>query len=296
MAKIVYMSDIHLRPSIPLYRKENYTEQQFDKFNFMIETANELNAPIVVGGDLLDRSSNHPTRFLNRVMNAMRKLHSPWYIVPGNHDLLGHNMDVLEENTIYTMDFWEGMKLIRESCVLIFEDDVYLYLTPFGMEPILPEVGKKNILVVHEPVFESAVPFYMPDAFNRHTLKKRFPGYDLYFAGDIHIPFAKDNVYVAGSMMRMTTAQKDQRPRFYIIDTQTMEVETVYFPIEEDVWKLQTEVETSEVFKTDLSDIVDAINERGLRISYSAACQQLAGRHAKAFDVLIQEYKTKKGA
>ena len=133
----------------------------------------------------------------------------------------------------------------------------------------------------------------MPEALTVKQLEAKYPGYDLYLAGDIHIPCAKSKTLVSGSMMRMTTAQKDHKPRFYVIETETLKVETVFFPIEEDVWKDTTEVTLDDGFKKELNDLAAAMQERDEQLDYSAVCRSMSGDHWSKFDALIQEYKSK---
>ena len=39
--KLVYLSDLHLRPTAPINRKDDYVEEQFRKLDFVIDYAND---------------------------------------------------------------------------------------------------------------------------------------------------------------------------------------------------------------------------------------------------------------
>ena len=290
--KLVYLSDLHLRPTAPINRKDDYVEEQFKKLDFVIDYANDLGAEIVIGGDVFDRAANHPSWFVNRVLAYFRRAKSLVTAVPGNHDLIGHNLRTFHDNTLATLPYLSNFYVHVEAAT---ESDgaAFYHFTPFGMQPLPPEPGKKNILVLHEPVFENTVPFYMPDALTVEQLEAKYPGYDLYLAGDIHIPCQKSKTLVSGSMMRMTVAQKEHRPRFYVIDSETLETETVYIPINEDVWADTTEVVEDEGFKAELKDLALAMEERGENLDYPAVVEKLSGDHWQKFDGLINEYKSK---
>lgn len=293
--KIININDLHLRPTAPLNRKDDYVEAQFRKLDYIIDYVNKVDGMLVIGGDVFDRAINHPSWFLNRVMGAFLMCDEPIHIIPGNHDLLGHNLEKFGDNTLSLLTYalvWGG---VYHDIQFAATDNTLLTFVPFGAdtEHVRPRPGAKNILVVHEPVFEDTVPFYMPDALTVDQLEAKYPGFDLYIAGDIHIPCQKSKTLVSGSMMRMTTAQKDHRPQFFVIDSETLEVTVEYLPIEQDVWKLESEVVVDDGFKAELKDLAIAMSERGEMLDYSAVCERLSGEDWPVFDKLIQEYKEK---
>jgi hypothetical protein len=78
-----------------------------------------------------------------------------------------------------------------------------------------------------------------------------------------------------------------------VIDSETLETETVYIPINEDVWTDTAEVVEDEGFKAELKDLALAMEERGENLDYPAVVEKLSGDHWKKFDGLINEYKSK---
>ena len=295
--KLVYIADLHLRASAPINRKDDYVEEQFRKLDFIINYVNSIEGVLLIGGDVFDRATNHPSWFLNRVCTSFLRCRSKVLVIPGNHDLLGHNLETIEQNTIYTINFLHNSYVFTEFALKEI-GSALIHLIPFGEKhrglDVLNTRNEKHILVVHEPVFEDAVPFYMPDALNVEQLEKKYPGFDMYLAGDIHIPCQKSKTLVSGSMMRMTTAQKDHKPRFYVIDSDTLEVETVFIPINEDVWKDVSDIAEDSVLKEDLRELALAMQERDEQLDYSKVCEQLSGAYWVAFDKLINDYKSKK--
>ena len=296
--KLVYLSDLHLRPTAPINRKDDYVEEQFKKLDFVVDYANENRSWVIVGGDVFDRATNHPSWFINRVLHSFSNVKYGLFIIPGNHDLIGHSLGTFNNNTAATVAYLNNVQLFLKESVIFPSKDCSVVLLPFGCEYEKPEyfetnLFSKRVLVLHEPVFEDTVPFYMPDALTVEQLEAKYPGYDLYLAGDIHIPCQKSKTLVSGSMMRMTVAQKEHRPRFYVIDSETLETETVYIPINEDVWADTTEVVEDEGFKAELKDLALAMEERGENLDYPAVVEKLSGDHWQKFDGLINEYKSK---
>lgn len=298
--KLVYISDLHLRPTAPINRKDDYVETQFSKLDFLIDKTNEVDGVLVIGGDVFDRACNHPSWFVNRVIKALNRATKRVEVIPGNHDLIGHSLETFEANTIATLNFSDSVSVFTEHSVLFYGKS-QLHCIPFGSEirvmppSLMDDTCPHRIIVMHEPVFENSVPFYMKDGVTVAELEAKYPGYDLYLVGDIHIPCQKSKTLVSGSMMRMTTVQKEQKPRFYIIDTETLDVETVFFPIEDDVWKLELEVETSSEFKEELKDLAQALADSSDGIDYPTAVKSIVKPELwNTFDRLINEYKSKK--
>jgi len=294
--KLVYIADLHLRPTVPINRKDDYVEAQFKKLDFVIDYVNQVEGVLLIGGDVFDRASNHPSWFLNRVMKSFMRCLGDAVVIPGNHDLIGHNLESIELNSISLLSYLQdGTHLCASNSYALYGSST-IRATPFGVTPDIEDLrGVYNkILMLHEPVFEDTVPFYMPDALTVEQLEAKYPGFDMYLAGDIHIPCQKSKTLVSGSMMRMTTIQKEHKPRFYVIDSETLEVETIFIPIVEDVWKDVSEIAENEGFKAELKDLAAAMQERDEGLDYPAVCLRLSGGHWGTFDRLITEYQSKR--
>ena len=292
--KLIYMSDLHLRPTAPISRKDDYVEAQFRKLRQMIDHSNEIGAMMLIGGDLLDKPTV-PYWFLNRLIGELRRHERGIYVIPGNHDLAGHLLDKINEGALHTLAEAGVIELLTDTEAVDLSHNVTLWPYPFGVEPaIMNPFGSFNLLLWHHPIYESSVPFYMKDALTINELEHKYPGYDLYLVGDIHDPAVKSRTVVAGSMMRSTVAQKELLPRFYEIDTESGCVEPIYFDVEEDVWKDITEVVTDDSYRAKLSELTEALKGRTERQDFSGICQQLSGGNSKfetTIQSLIDQYK-----
>jgi hypothetical protein len=102
--------------------------------------------------------------------------------------------------------------------------------------------NKTTVALVHRLVYPSKTPPW-PGAEESGTsakrLLKKYPEYDLIVSGDNHESFVVEHqgrlLVNPGSMMRMTAAQIDHKPRLYLWRAKDNSVEEVFFPIEEGV-------------------------------------------------------------
>ena len=301
--KLIAISDIHTRATAPINRKDDYVEAQFRKLRQVIDYANEIGAPILSAGDLLDKPTI-PYWLFNRLVKELRNLNREFYVIPGNHCLKGHTLDALNEGALQTL--WEtgAIELTTGAYSRLIGWDeevnkgVRLCFLPFGLQtPSPPKDTDYNILMLHEPVYEKTVPFFMKDGLTIKGLEKKYPGYDLYLAGDIHQSAVASKTIVTGSMMRMTITQKEFKPRFYEIDTITGVVTPHYFEIEEDVWKDIIEVADDDTYKAELRELAETMLARDERLDYAATCRQLAAdrpEYGQHIQTLINEYEETK--
>ena len=273
--KFIMMNDWHFRATAPIGRKDDYVETQFRKLDQMIDYANEINAPILAGGDIFD-AATAPTWLVNRLILHLRRCKTSVNVIAGNHDLPWHTYDRIRGSSICTLHE-AGCLTLCENEGILFSKRAFVNLTSFGLPPREAPTGDWfKILVVHEPVFDTAVPFYMSDALTIDQLEKKYPGYDLILAGDIHIPAIRSKTVVTGSMMRSTRAQKDFRPGFVEVDTETNERTVHYFDIEEDVWKDVVEISSDSAFSTELQEFSATLAARGDRIDFKQAIRRMA--------------------
>ena len=289
--KLVIMNDIHIRPTAPINRKDDYVEAQFRKLRQMIDYSNSLCARMLIGGDLLDKPTV-PYWLLNRLITELRRHEREIYVVPGNHDLVGNNYELVNQCSLKTLSESSVIDLFELPTLAFLGNEggkpVYVSAWPFGTAPTEPvPEDVRAILLLHFPVFESSVPFYFKDALTVEQLEAKYPGYDRIITGDIHEVAVKSKTIVTGSMMRMTIAQRDYKPRFYVLDTIENTVEPVFFDIETDVWRDVTEQVADEEYKEALTELADAMRERDERLDYPTVCRSLAADNPK-YEGMIQ--------
>lgn len=282
--KLIVSGDLHARATAPINRKDNFVEAWFRKFRQLIDKTNELGALLIIPGDFLDKPTV-PTWLMNRILDEFERLKTQAVIIPGNHDSPGHQISNIRQSGLWTLHraaspvqiyptgAWTFLDLQKDD-----EKEVIIHTIPFGSEPSEPPThGAFNVFVGHVPVFEGAVPFYMADeGLTTEQLESRYPGYDLYLVGDIHIPVREGKTLVPGSMMRSTIIQREFLPRFYEFDTETGTTVIHFFQIEPDVWKEHVEAKEDSEYKEELKALAEVMRGRAEKLDYRQVIAQIA--------------------
>ena len=282
--KLISISDLHLSSQTPTNRQDDHTITCLRKLRQVIDYTNEHGDILIIAGDLFDKPSN-PVWFINRVIAEFSRLWRPVVVIPGNHDLPQHNIDIVKDSSLWTLHIAEAVKVYPHGSFEFAPNSqdekwVTLHTCPYGADPstLRPVPGHYNVLIAHIPVFESTVPFYMLDGITVDQLEQQNLGHDLYLVGDIHDPAIKGKTIVTGSMVRRTVAQKNFQPAFWVIDTETDERSSVPFKIEADVWKTGNAVIEDDSYKAELADLAETLRQRAEKPDYSAVISQLAGQ------------------
>lgn len=272
--KFLVCSDLHLRPTAPISRKDDYGAACLRKLKQLVDYSNSANIPIILPGDIGDRHEM-PIWYLNKVISILSQCDDEILAIYGNHDLKNHSQDLEMDTALWNMTKAGYIFTPQITAECYYNRDSYIHLTNFGQTPTKPRPGKYNILVIHTSVFKDEVPFYMPDADTPETLEAKYPGYDLYLTGDIHIPCITDKVINTGSMMRSTIAQKDHKPCFVEVDTVTNEKIIHYFEIEEDVWRTDFVTSKEDSFSEGLQELSETLAARDEKLSYKEVAVEL---------------------
>jgi exonuclease SbcD len=96
-------SDIHISDLNPRARKDNFKESVFDKIDQIRVACNKLKADaLLIAGDLFNfkaptKNSHALTREL---IEVFKKFKCPIYMIPGNHDLTGNNLESLDNQPL----------------------------------------------------------------------------------------------------------------------------------------------------------------------------------------------------
>ena len=78
-------------------------------------------------------------------------------------------------------------------------------------------------------------------------------------------------------MMRQSIDQKDFQPRCYLIDTDSGEIEPLYFKIEQDVFADYLVEKKEEGMSKELGELVRALKQSAVaKVDFEQACKELA--------------------
>lgn len=266
-ASAILCADIHMRSTTPACRTDDFLAAQANKWNHILGTSNSYdNIPILVAGDL-GQNSQWPD-WLERwfIYNATRFNTGQIYLVPGQHDLPNHRLELWEKSAIGVLEASKAINVIREGYVEL--DGFVIYGCPYGEDIPKPThtlaPQQRLICMAHMMVIEDRKLWPDQSAPTGLKILKNNPSYDLILTGDNHNSFiASDGRRVLvnpGSMTRHKADQIDHRPRVYLWYAEDNTVEPLFLPIEEGVVsrvhidKKETRDERIETFVTHLKD------------------------------------------
>lgn len=274
----VFAADDHVRPENPACRMDNYEETVFKKLQFRNSIAKKYNIPILIAGDLGEKSYfvksglGWTASLYNRFSRTMKQVRT--LCCAGNHDILNHDMANINDSVIGSLIDSKIVELLNEDITEINGCDVYG--CSWDCEIPIPEkddfVDNKRILLVHKMIINN-LPLWVGQVAPKATdILKQYPDYDLIVSGDNHQTFTAEydgRILVnAGSMMRSTTKQYDHKPCFFLYYPESHSVEKIFYPIEDSekvmsLKHIETKNKNSErvekyanlVNKADLSDL-----------------------------------------
>jgi len=275
--RIIATADWHIRGKGPRIRKDDYPEVQFRKVEWICDLANELDATIMVAGDIYDKPYCS-LYWLNRYIFLLKTVKNGVGGIFGQHDIFYHN-PVLDKTPFNTL-LVSGA--IRESSYFDYEwEDV-----SFGQEP--QNLEESDCLLIHFPVTPKDPPFFLPDALSAKQFMDKYPKYQLIVSGDYHdhhITKYKDRLLVnPGPIMRSAKDKMDFKPSVTLIDTDTLEYKVYYIPIEGDVFDLD------KVDKDDMASYKQDVKELAQNIKF----QTKGKKYSEVLQIVLDEAKADK--
>jgi len=176
--KYLACGDLHITNKQPRYRCDNYWETIQHKLKFIIDTANERDAQILIAGDIFD-SSRMGYEVTNIIISMFHEAHKIPLCIAGQHDLKYHTD--LDKCPLYTLALAGAVKII---------DGVFENIAGAGFGDPIPE-DKAQILITHTTITESTPPFFLEDAIPAKKFMRMNPQFEIIVSGDYHVPFVK---------------------------------------------------------------------------------------------------------
>jgi DNA repair exonuclease SbcCD nuclease subunit len=231
-------ADLHIRGDIPVCRTDNYLESQFKKLEFIFELCKQENAPLLVAGDIGNKSQ-WSNWLLEKTISLINKYNIDIICIPGQHDLPEHRLEYWQKSGCGVLHGGYSIFVIQEEQII--NDKFILFPFPYGKKITSPKYDKDipKIAITHQMVIENKKLWPDQIAPEGNALLKKHPEYSLILSGDNHFPFIAEChgrlLVNPGSMMRMTAAQIEHTPRVYKWFADTNTVKAVYLPIEKGV-------------------------------------------------------------
>ena len=232
-ADAILAADIHLREDTPVCRIDNYWAAQEAKIDFLANLQQKHECKVLVAGDLFHHWKPSPA-LLHWAIESLPTT----FAVAGNHDLPEHNLALLHRCGMGVLSASRRLYMMGKIEI----KNITMQGFSHGEIPEPPRRTKSSsirVAVCHTMTWTKKRPYPGCVADEATKLLRRLKGYDLVLTGDNHEPFVAEDkgrlLVNPGSMMRMTAAQADHKPRVYLWYADDNTVEPAYFPIEEGV-------------------------------------------------------------
>lgn len=231
-------SDLHLRDTQPVCRKDDFWETQKKKLKWLRSFHKSIGSdiPILCAGDVFHEWKTSPKLINMAIDNLPKNMIS----IPGNHEMPNHNYELMDESGYGVLSKTDkiinGIKIHKGS----FEGSktINIYFFPYGIElhSIDPSPSEINIVLAHHFVYKGRKPF--PGQLTGvKSLLKKLKGYDLVVTGDNHHPFTyktDDQLLInPGCFGRQKADEASITPRVYIWYAKDNSYDIEYVPIED---------------------------------------------------------------
>lgn len=276
------VGDLHLRKSSPAMRTDNFFQTMERKLDFIFETASVRRClAIIFPGDVFDRP-DAPHGLVEWAIRKFRASNHLCLFVYGQHDLRYHTSDkqnsplgvliaglehkarVLEPDNAYiTYDPRSGVPAVIRGCSWGEP------MSPFEPIDMLGNVEPINILVMHRPIINSAVPWDHDDMLTTNQLFEACESADVFVCGDNHQRFTKATyegrlILNMGSVLRTSTAQVDHRPAVALLSIRGPELpiewEEITIPHRKKVFDMEA-VEAKEEQKEKIAEFLAGLQK-----------------------------------
>lgn len=237
----IALSDLHLSDQAPIIRsaEPDWYAAMRRQLDWLKNLAHELECPIVIAGDIFDRSIG-TSRLINFAFESMPM----GYSIAGNHDLPYHSLDKIAVSSYGALIRANRVNHIDGVAVFCGGDDydkmIALHGFSFGV-PFKPckKAGDINVAVVHQFVWSTGTqPIGIGNGCHIDEILAKLPGYDYYIFGDNHTPFLystpgkQDNVINCGAYYRRKKGNETYQPYVYAIYVD--HVDKIPVPVSED--------------------------------------------------------------
>lgn len=226
--RLLFVTDMHLSNQKPVNRTDDFKTTLLSKLYEVGQIAKAYGVSYIInGGDIFDRPKCE-TEYLNSVIRILKDYPVPMYVVPGNHDIFGYNINTINRTSLDTLfatgickrlDRQNPLKIVlSNNKVIQIEGQEYKIDIDNGStnDVTIHYPGDFNILVSHSMIIDHN---YVTD----HTLIQNInTNANLVLSGHLHEGFKEcfvnNTMYInPGAMTRRDAGRKDI-PKVLIID------------------------------------------------------------------------------
>jgi len=272
--RYLYVQDTHIRGVNPSSRKGDYYQDIMNKISEVVSLSKRLKVDCVLhGGDVFDSavvSNTIVDDFVDRIEEAKIS----WYILPGNHDEIGHNWDNSKASSL--AHIFRRSKKIEELTIL---PDVKKFKTVIkgfryfhNIEKDIKDNGlqspSKNaefkLAIVHALITLKPLPYQA-----MHVIVKDIKtNFDIILVAHNHQPFGIKEINGTkfvniGSLGRRKIDEANIKPSILYIDTDKKELKIIELKsakVKEEVFDLDR-IEKAKEFNGDIELFVKSLKE-----------------------------------
>lgn len=236
----ILVGDMHLRENRPICRTDDWEQVMKSKLSLIRETAVKYDAPVICAGDVFHTWNASPWL----ISFALENLPDGMITIAGNHDIPRHNPDLIKWSALHTLSKAGKIHLLNHGCIER-ANGIDLIPFPFGCTIDVPGCVLRDttpLFIIHKFIYHSQCQDWeknvgtSAESLLSQLTKPRDMGGKISTAlvGDNHKAFeiqSNGNLLLnPGSIFRMTSDQKDFKPRFYLWNSDN-EFEAIYFPV-----------------------------------------------------------------
>jgi len=283
--KLIVTADWHLRTDRPRCRiDDNWLEAQRKVIQFCVAEASKRHASLLISGDLFDRAKSS-IELVNFVLSELQWVDPEILAIPGNHDLLYHNLENIEKS---------AYGILQKSQVFC-ENIAGGKLFPFGTDTTEAAAGQ-SIISIHRLILPKDPGFNMGSGWNTaDEILDMYPDAKWIFTGDYHENFVheKDGRYLVnpGSLMRQSASQREYQPVIYFVDTETEEISVIPVPDPVDMVVSDYLLDEKERDERIQSFVSKVKNNSGIGLSFEENLEAEYLERAKIGDEVPQNVK-----
>jgi len=246
MAKLLLISDLHLRDTTPQGRIDDFQEAMWDKLGYVFYAAKDKGVDCILqAGDFFDKpkpSYSLVTRLISFCQCDLEQPSIPILCVMGQHDIYMRHSDI-KGTALGLLDMVGEIALVSESSPYKVVShhrgkECWIYGVNYGGDPnFTTKKNKVSILIIHADIGDK--PLYPGHEYtDAEVFLKNHSNFDIILCGDYHYPFhiEKNGKHIVntGCMLRMTRDKRDmnRKPHFYIVNTDTNKWEKYEIPHE----------------------------------------------------------------
>jgi len=241
---LLLTGDWHLRTKAPANRLGNFYEDQMNKLEWILNTAEQNQCQYILQPGDLGHTPNWSNYLAQEVIHLLKSYGIKVLTIPGQHDMKYHALSSMERTSMSVLDA-AGVIWVLNS-VMSYSEDEDLEFAVYGVgfggkieEPEIPSIDCLNILVIHkmilrshtDKIWRSQEEYAVPSGF-----LAKHKDYDLIVSGDNHTGFIVEHderlIVNCGCLMRDVASEGmfEHKPFVVVYDTNDGSYEQIFVP------------------------------------------------------------------